>query len=228
MTFQMIRSAEGGYGFVIGRKQRDLLYERIYRHLAGIDAVWRAASAEKFHEADQLGHNLCGELSLVMEDLGWGTRSDERPIEVSTPLAVVRGVLERLRTEAEGLHPEIDLRDGAAENRELIDTCSELLVSLRDQTSAARITGVARSHVEDRLAQKEVLKAVLESAPKPLSPADIGSSIAERAGVPLDAVSHALHELHGMGLIVSEGAGVAASEGLTRVNQLWDNLPEII
>lgn len=222
----MIRSAEGG--FVIGRRQRDLLYERIYRHLAGIDAVWLAASTEKFHEADQLGHNLCEELSLVMEDLGWGTRSDERPIEVSTPPAVVRGVLERLRTEAEGLHPEIDLRDGAAENRELIDTCNQLLVSLRDQTSAAGTTGTARSPVEDRIAQKEVLIAVLESAPAPLSAVAIGSSIAARVGVPLDAVSHALHELHAMGLIVSEREGVAASEGLTRVSQLWDNLAEII
>lgn len=118
-----------GGRFSISAEQRDLLYERIYRHLAGVDSLWHAVSDGKFEEADRLSLELCDELTLVVKDLGWGERDDDRPIALQTPPEIVRRVLERLCGEAEELDQAIDLREVADENRQLITACKELLAS---------------------------------------------------------------------------------------------------
>jgi hypothetical protein len=124
-----VASPQGGR-LSVSPDQRDLLYERIYRNLAGIDFVWEAAREEEFDKANRLGLKYCDELTLVIEDLGWGDRSSDRPIELKTPPEVFRRVLERLRSEAEELEPVIDVRGAAEENRRLLAACEELLKTL--------------------------------------------------------------------------------------------------
>lgn len=217
---------------LISRKQRDLLYERIYRHLAGIDAVWLAASSGDFDKADRLSHILCDELTLVMDDLGWGVQNEDRHIEVSTSPLIVRGVLERLRAEAEVLDPDIDVCDAAAENRELIATCDQLLTSLHAQLPGPPPRGTptpfSDTPDEQQLALRQTVVAVLRSHPALLSPEEIAESVSAKIGVPVDRVDRALDELLELGLIARGPSGVVASDALVRLSQLWGDLSRVM
>jgi hypothetical protein len=115
----------------ISPEQRDLLYDRILVHLSGIDAVWLAASKEEFETANRLGHEFCDELQLVLNDLGWGERNGEEPVELSTPPEVVQRVLLHLR-DMIGAEPEdIHALLAVEKNAETRAACEELLAALR-------------------------------------------------------------------------------------------------
>jgi hypothetical protein len=117
----------------ISTEQRDLLYERIYRNLAGIDSLWNALSEGEFDRADRLSHELIDELTLVMNDLGWGERDDDQPIKLETSPEILRRVVERLHLEAKELDQVIDGREAADENRRLSAACEELLNALAER-----------------------------------------------------------------------------------------------
>ena len=211
---------------VISQKQRDVLYEHIFRHLAGIDAVWLAASSGEFQKADRLSHILCEELSLVMEDLGWGSPGREA-VELSTSPHIVRRVLERLRSEARVLDPEIDLREAAASNSELITTCDQLLESLDGLESChPSASGAAQPKAsldESDLAQRLILEEVLEEGPAQLAQEAVIRAVRDRNGLPEEVVLQALGELLDLKLLIRRGPeGIAASEGLARISHLWD------
>ena len=80
--------------------ERDLLYHRIMVHLSGIDRVWLAARHKDYEEADRLGRQVCDELHLLLDDLGWGDTRGEEPVELTNPPEVVRRVVEFLREQA--------------------------------------------------------------------------------------------------------------------------------
>ncbi|HET8956075.1 MAG TPA: hypothetical protein VFN18_10495 [Solirubrobacterales bacterium] len=213
----------------VSRQQRDLLYERIFRHLAGIDAVWFAASSGAFHEADRLGRAFCDELILVMDDLHWGPIHDcDRPIKISTPPRVVRVVLERLRAEAIVLEDEIDVREAAVENRELITTCDELLESIQDESrGSSHDTPIPRrgTVTERTLAEREILMEALRADTAGRSAQEITRSVSDRLTLPTGSVGRSLEELVDVGLLVrGSDRQIVASDGLARVNHLWNDL----
>ena len=230
---KMNNQCKEGNRFVISGKQRNLLYEHIFRHLAGIDAVWLAASSGEFQKADRLSHILCQELTLVMDDLGWGTQSNDS-VELSTSPHIVRNVLERLRSEAKVLDPEIDVREAAADNRELITTCDQLLAALDSRESGHGSAGRADEPVagfgEGELAQRLILEEVLEKGPAHVAQTAVIRAIRDQWDrLPEEALLQALEELLDLKLLVRHGPeSIAASEGLLRVNRLWDGLWQVI
>lgn len=119
----------------ISPQQRDLLYDRILVHLSGIDDVWMAASTEDFETADRLAHEFCDGLHLITEDLGWGEHGDSEPVVLTAPPDILRRVLERLRLTvasegADELEERNELRDLAEVNREIRETCDQVLTEL--------------------------------------------------------------------------------------------------
>jgi hypothetical protein len=83
----------------ISAEDRDLLYHRIMVHLSGIDRVWLAARHNDYEEADRLGRQICDELTLLLDDLGWGETRGDEPVDLTSPPQVVRRVVEFLRDE---------------------------------------------------------------------------------------------------------------------------------
>lgn len=128
MTTQSQRSK-----ITITADQRDALYEAIYVHLSGIDAVVLAAERGEFDEADRLGRAFADDLYLVLDDLGWGEHG--KSVELKSPPDLLRRVLERVRNVAEA-----EDRDEAAErallaehqrrNQLVRETCSRVLRAL--------------------------------------------------------------------------------------------------
>ena len=119
----------------ITAEDRDLLYHRILIHLSGIDRVWLAARHSDFNEADRLGRQVCDELRLVLDDLGWGERRGEEPIELTTPVEAVRRVVgflaDQARAEdaAEGRERKA-MQAEADENSEVKSMCNCLVEAL--------------------------------------------------------------------------------------------------
>lgn len=115
----------------ISAAERDALYEQIYVRLSGIDAVWLAAAAGDFEEAERLGRELCDELRLLMDDLGWGEGSGES-IELTTPPDVLERVLTRLRGLAEAQRTEeqrerAEWQEREEETQRLLGVCERVL-----------------------------------------------------------------------------------------------------
>ena len=124
----------------ISAEERDLLYHRIMLHLAGIDRVWLAARHHDYEEADRLGRQVCDELQLVLDDLGWGETRGE-PVVLTTPPQVVRRVAEFLREPVSAEAP--DERRGAEtrrvagdEDRQVRELCGRLLDALDGSPTA--------------------------------------------------------------------------------------------
>lgn len=116
----------------ISGEQRDLLYESLFVHLSGIDAVWLAASQQDFEKADRLGRDFSEELRLVIDDLGWGECRNDELVELTTPPAVIRRVVERVRTVAEAEDAEqkkdrAELHEAERKTQLLRSTCDEIL-----------------------------------------------------------------------------------------------------
>lgn len=115
--------------------ERDLLYHRIMVHLSGIDRVWLAARHKDYEEADRLGRQVCDELHLLLDDLGWGDTRGEEPVELTNPPEVVRRVVEFLREQAraEDADERKDreaMQSAEEENREVREACDAVLDQL--------------------------------------------------------------------------------------------------
>jgi hypothetical protein len=123
----------------LSARQRDLLYDRILVHLSGIDDLWSAAMNNRLDDARRLGREFSDELRLIVDDLGWGERASDEPLELTTPPDVVRRVIDRIgaMVEAEDVAEEeerVALREAEEERRLLRETCSQVL---RDLTKSA-------------------------------------------------------------------------------------------
>jgi hypothetical protein len=119
----------------ISASQRDLLYERILIHLSGVDGVWSAATNERLDEAQSLGREFSDELRLIVDDLGWGERSGDEPIELTTPPDVVQRVVERIAALAEDSDAAEEetraaLRAAEEEHQQVRETCDQILADL--------------------------------------------------------------------------------------------------
>lgn len=87
---------------MITPEQRDAVYDQLLDRLSGIGDVWIAASKERFDTADRLGREYSDDLRLVLDDLGWGGRPGQGPIELTAPTQVLRSVFGRLQESVEG------------------------------------------------------------------------------------------------------------------------------
>jgi hypothetical protein len=115
----------------ISAAQRDALYDQILDRLSGIGDIEVAIQAENYEDAERIGREYCDDLRLLLDDLGIGDGSGE-PVELTTPPAVLRRVLPRLRDRA--AEHNAGLESGWAEvqelkerNRLVAETCEELL-----------------------------------------------------------------------------------------------------
>lgn len=125
----------------ISAEERDLLYHRILIHLSGIDRVWLAARHHDYGEADRLGRQVCDELQLVLEDLGWGETRGQEPVEMTSPPERVRRVAELLRDlanaeETDERRSREAMQNAEAENREVRALCDRLLGAFDGETVA--------------------------------------------------------------------------------------------
>jgi hypothetical protein len=125
----------------ISSRQRDLLYDRIFMHLSGIDGVWLAVAQERFDDAQRLGREFSDELRLIVDDLGWGKRTDDEPFRLTTPPEVVRRVVERIAAMAEAENAveeeeRIAARGAEEENRLVREACKQVLADLDTASSS--------------------------------------------------------------------------------------------
>lgn len=84
-------------GVTITAGQRDAVYDLVLDRLSGIGAVWLAASAEDFELAERLSREYSDELSVVLDDLGWGDGPDGTEIELRADPAVLRRIFSRFK-----------------------------------------------------------------------------------------------------------------------------------
>jgi hypothetical protein len=113
--------------------QRDALYEVVFLHLSGIEAVVFAAAQRNFEEADRLGRAFSDDLLLVLDDLGWGEHGGS--VELKSSPDVLRRVLERVRDVAEAedrdeAEERAELAEHQRRNRLVQETCSRVLRAL--------------------------------------------------------------------------------------------------
>jgi hypothetical protein len=120
----------------ISATQRDAIYDDVLTHLSGIDGLWLAIEREDFATADRLGREFADDLTLVLDDLGWGAESSSsESIELTTQTDVLRRVLGQLRvraarhvqTEEEAINERREERSRA---QLVVDTCDEVLSAL--------------------------------------------------------------------------------------------------
>jgi hypothetical protein len=212
-----------GHQLLLSSEQRSLIYERIYRRLSRVDNIWRDASVDGRGRHRRLTQAY-EELTFLLKDLA--SFGDEE-IVVSTPPAVVRKVVERLLCEAEDLATEIDEVQAAQENAALADQCKALLVDLDALESQQGSQGVDPRSLPpaDRLAQREIVVAVLEALPNQVTAEQI---IAERLpynDCDQSELQRALSVVVELGILELGSAGVIVpSSGLLRINELWENL----
>jgi hypothetical protein len=123
--------------------QRDALYDEVLTHLSGIDGLWLAIEREDFVTADRLGREFADDLTLVLEDLGWGDESTDasHAVELTTEVGVLRRVLPQLRARAaRHLHTEDQairkLRSERSRAQLVMDTCDEVLTAVGEGSPA--------------------------------------------------------------------------------------------
>lgn len=117
--------------------QRDALYDEVLTHLSGIDGLWLAIEREDFATADRLGREFSDDLTLVLEDLGWGDQSTDasQAVELTTQTDVLRRVLPQLRARA-ARHVDTEdeaikrLRKERSRAQLVMDTCDEVLAAV--------------------------------------------------------------------------------------------------
>lgn len=102
----------------ITAEQRDALYDQILDRLSGIGDIEIAIDAEDYDRAERLGREFSDDLRLLLDDLGLGDGSGD-PVELSSPPAMLRRVLPRLRELAEA-HSSA-LEEEVAETKKLKD-----------------------------------------------------------------------------------------------------------
>ena len=84
----------------ITAKVRDALYGEVVVRLTGIDAIYRVLQGGDYEKAQQLALEYSDLLIFVSTDLGWGESSHVHPIELTTPLEVLRRAVGRLQAAA--------------------------------------------------------------------------------------------------------------------------------
>jgi len=160
------------------------------------------------------------ELSFLLRDLA---REGDQ-IAITTPRPVIRKVVERLLFEAEEIASEIDVIQPAEENTALLCLCKSLLTDITAVESRQRPELPALSPAE-RLAQREIVVTALEALPSHLTAEQI---IAER--LPYNdcdesEFQQALSVIVDLGILELGSAGVIVpSDGLVRINELWEDL----
>lgn len=120
----------------ITAKQRDALYGEVLTHLSGIGDLWLAVQGEDFATADRLGRQFADDLTLVLDDLGWGEGTED-PIELTMAPDPLRRVLVHLRGRAERHAQSEDeaiseLQEERSRAQFVMDTCDEVLGALGD------------------------------------------------------------------------------------------------
>jgi hypothetical protein len=115
-------------------EQRDALYDDVLTHLSGVGDLWLSIEREDYATANRLGREFVDDLTLILDDLGWGGESSET-VELSTRTDVLRRVLRQLRARAEqharSEQEAIDeLREEQSRAQLVVDTCDEVLAAL--------------------------------------------------------------------------------------------------
>ena len=121
-------------GLTITAEQRDALYDQLLDRLSGIGDIEIAIDAKNYDTAERLGREFSDDLRLLLDDLGLGEGSGE-PVELSSPPAVLRRVLPRLRELAEAHAAALDEEVAEAaelksRNRLVADACKTVLAEL--------------------------------------------------------------------------------------------------
>lgn len=123
--------------------QRDALYDEVLTHLSGIDGLWLAIEREDFKMADRLGREFSDDLTLVLEDLGWGDQSanESEAVQLTAQSDVLRRVLPQLRARAARQADAEDqaiekLRNERSRAQLVMDTCDEVLAALGEGSLA--------------------------------------------------------------------------------------------
>jgi hypothetical protein len=80
----------------ITAEQRNALYDQILDRLARIGDIEMAIQAGKFDAAERMGQEFSDDLRLLVNDLGFG-EGEGKPVELTSPPAVLRRALPRLR-----------------------------------------------------------------------------------------------------------------------------------
>ena len=118
----------------ISAEQRDALYDQILDRLSAIGDIEIAIGAKNYETAERLGREFCDDLRLLLDDLGLG-EGDGEPVEITSPPAVLRRVLPRLRELAEAhcgaLEREVAEVKGLRDRNLLVkEACTALLAEL--------------------------------------------------------------------------------------------------
>lgn len=120
--------------------QRDALYEDVLTHLSGVGDLWLTIEREDYEAADRLGREFADDLTLILDDLGWGAESSES-IELTTAPDVLHRVFAQLRARAER-HAQTEqeaiseLREEHSRAQFVVDTCDKVLAALDGDRSA--------------------------------------------------------------------------------------------
>jgi hypothetical protein len=164
------------------------------------------------------------ELTFLVNDLV----REGNEIAISTNPLIVRKVIERLLCEAEEFAPEIDLEQEAHDNAALIEACKSVLTDLEaivESPQGSKGVDPQLLPPGERLAQREIVVAVLEALPNQLTAEQI---IAERLpyhDCDQSELHRALSVVIDLGLLELASTGVIIpSSGLLRMNELWEDL----
>lgn len=213
-------ASPASHQILLSSGQRSLLYERIYRRLAGVHAIWMDGTYVK-QVSDKKLIQTHEELTFLVKDLA----REGEVIAISTTPKVVRNVIERLLREAEELAPEIDVTQAAEENAALVDLCENLLTDLDAVESHQSLHDPRPLGPADRLAQREVVIAVLQALPSGLTADQIIAEKLPYGDCDESELQRALSVNVDLGILQLGSAGVILpSSGLLRINELWEDL----
>lgn len=113
--------------------QRDALYDALILHLSGIGDVALAVERADFEAADRLGRAYADDLTLVLDDLGWGPHGGG--VELTAPREVLWRALSRVRDwaqdeERDEAKERAQLAQSHRQNRIVYETCDRVLRAL--------------------------------------------------------------------------------------------------
>jgi hypothetical protein len=120
---------------IVTAEQRDLLYDEILDRLGAIDDIRVAIEQEDWGAAKRLGTAFSDDLRIVSEDLGWGPRSDDALVDLSSPPDVLRRAMTRWRDALIGLDAAEEqdrdvLREEHERNHRVVEACRSVLAGL--------------------------------------------------------------------------------------------------
>jgi hypothetical protein len=115
--------------------QRDLLYEEILIRLAAVGDINLALKQKDWEAATRLGMAFSDDLRLVSQDLGWGPRQADEPVELTSPPDVLRRAMSRWRDALLGIDAAQEserksLRESQTRNYVVVEACRSVLANL--------------------------------------------------------------------------------------------------